>query len=104
MQNPHSRVRARALVAATTAATFLVSPQAYALDNVAREAKHFFECLGLMFSDPDMHAQECLPNPAAPGAAMSLKGGSGVVLLPPPPPPECEFTTLAACGPCYPAG
>lgn len=100
MFNPKGRATARVLIAATAAATFMATPQAYAIDNVVREARHFFECLGLMLTDPDLHAQECLPNPYRPGMLSYDKGGSApAVVVPPPPPPPPPPTCV--CGPCY---
>jgi hypothetical protein len=99
MFNPKGRATARVLVAATAAATFLATPHAYAIENVAREARHFFECLGLLLTDPDLHAQECLPNSHVPGPMILLKDGTGPAIVPPPPPPPPPPT--CPCGPCY---
>lgn len=37
-------------------------PPAFALDNVRREIRHYFECLNLMIKDPAGHSEHCAPN------------------------------------------
>lgn len=87
---------------------------ANAVDNVRREVRHFFECLGLMIGNPPAHADNCLPNrvPSPNGSIQSTSGGvaaappvapivpvAPVVVLPPPPPPPAP--PACACGACY---
>jgi hypothetical protein len=83
---------------------------ANAVDNVRREVRHFFECLGLMIGNPPGHADNCLPNrvPSPNGSIQSTTGGVSAVpvvaptppvVLPPPPPPPAP--PACVCGACY---
>lgn len=114
MHQVNRDARHRALVAATAVAAFLAAPQVQAFDRVAVGARHFFQCLGLMLSDPDQHSQNCLPNRVVTsyGSISGSGGGSGRLVLvvppdnvppdvvtPPPPPPPPE--PCSACGACY---
>jgi len=76
---------------------------AHAIENVRREARHFFECLGLMIGNPAVHEDNCLPN-RVPGPFGSIQstGSGGAVAAPvvaPPPPPAAP--PACACGACY---
>ena len=88
----------RALVAATLTASVLAVPQAHAFERVVVGARHLIECVGLLLSDPEAHAAECLPNNIKFGPE-SLSGNTGgnyttvaapaapPVIAPPPAPP-----------------
>lgn len=76
---------------------------AHAIENVRREARHFFECLGFMIGSPAVHEENCLPN-RVPGPLGSIQstGGGGVVSAPvvaPPAPPAAP--PACVCGACY---
>ena len=77
----------RALVAATLTASFLAVPQAQALDRVAIGARHFFQCLGLLLSDPKVHEAECLPNNVQFTYSLDSGGGDAKAIVPPVAPP-----------------
>lgn len=70
---------------------FLLDP------NLEDDIEHFIECKHWLFTDPQMHSDNCLPsnylNP--PGAISTLAGGDNPPYPPappppPPPPPETE--------------
>ncbi|MDP1731337.1 MAG: hypothetical protein Q8L54_09210 [Devosia sp.] len=61
-----------------------ISAPAFAVtENVQRETAHFIECLGWLISDPDRHAEECLPSNVPPVNSSLSSPVSG-----PPPVPE----------------
>lgn len=113
------RYRRRPLLIGLLMASVSVLP-VHAFENVRREAKHFFECLGLMISDPAMHEENCLPNrvPGPFGSIQSPGDGSGVVVVAPvvvppaavppvvappvaAPPAPPVVPPACACGACY---
>ena len=82
--------RHRALLAATLCASFLAAPHAQSFERVVVGARHYFECLGLLLSDPKAHAAECLPNNVAitSSSLSSTSSGSSFDFTTPPPEEE----------------
>lgn len=96
------RPRRYAILLAVLSSTALVAPQAYSFERVVVGARHFFQCLGLMLSKPDVHAQECLPNRVeSPFGSMSGTTGGPSVAAPPPVDDDDE-EPICNCGPCNP--
>lgn len=68
--------------------------------DVQAQADHYFHCLGLMLTDPEQHAEECLPN-NIPNSNKSLSEPS-IGSPPPPTKPECGEGEYEEGGQCYP--
>lgn len=106
--------RRRKVIALTLSVSFVAAPQVNAFQDVVEGTRYFFECLGLMVGDPDIHAVECLPNrvvssgplvtesggPSGPDIVAPPPAPPPVVVVPPPPPPPPPAPCVA-CGSCY---
>lgn len=73
--------RSRAiLIGAATAVAVTLAGVAGAQALTAAHVKHYIECFGWMITDPDTHADNCLPGHIPPLESLSSDGG--------PPPPD----------------
>ena len=76
------RVLAGAMLAVSLSLAASSGAQAFT-PNVTRVADHFFECLGLMLTDPAGHASQCGPSLIAPSndSLLAGSGGSGAKIV-----------------------
>ena len=97
-----ARTRRRRLLAASVSVAMVSSTSAQAFERVVIGFEHFIDCAGLLLSDTEKHAQECLPNNAPPDIFKWESDSVPNPVQPPPPVPVAEPIPAPApvdCGP-----
>jgi len=86
--------RAGAVAIAATLA-YTAAPQAFAFGdpNLKPHIDHLITCIGLLISDPDAHAANCLPNRVPEVIYTEDNDSDDFVPAPPPPPPSVVVPT-----------
>ena len=97
--------RNRRLLAVSVTAAMVGTPNAHAFERVVIGFEHFIDCAGLLLTDTERHAQNCLPNNAPPDIFKWESESTAYDSVAPPPPPPKGVVAPGDCGPadCGPA-